>query len=351
MKKHRNKIKLSNMLLDGLHKLKTAKLMHIRGKLEDFSCKCTEVIKNSHIFYASVDKGWFRSTDKIRSRVSRNLNEFLNQMQQFRDIINSDEAKLPKLTDIFADILQIEQEFGELQFDFKEMTVSIITEPIALDHIALGSFEIRLLIGAISKLYKESPYSIIALEPNPAGSDCDVTHPHVSHEKLCEGDGCIPIRKAIEQGRFCDFFTMVTNILQTYNPDSPYVALSEWEGISCYDCGYTVSGDDCYYCEDCSHDYCSQCSTYCQICDTTVCLGCSLECQACNQYVCYHCTAKCAECEETFCKDCTNEESLCQTCIDKRKEQEDEEQKEESTEPKAGPAVQPDSVGQVAIPA
>ena len=351
MKKYRNKIKLSNMLLDALHKLKTARLMHIRGKLEDFSCKCSEVIKNSNIFSASVDKGWFRSTDKVRSRVSRSLDEFSNQMQQFRDIVSNDGTKLPNLTDIFADILQIEQEFGELKFDIKEMTISIITEPIVLEYISLGSFEVRLFIGGISTLYKESPYSIIALEPNPAGSDCDVTHPHVSHEKLCEGDGCIPIRKAIEQGRFCDFYTMVTNILQNYNPDSPYVALNEWEGTSCHDCGYTVSGDESYYCEDCDRDYCSQCSTYCQICDTTVCLGCSLECHACNQYVCHHCTTTCAECDGTFCRDCTNEENLCQTCEDNRKEQEDEEQKEESTEPKAGPKVQPDSVGQVAIPA
>jgi len=350
MKKYRDKIKLSNLLLDALNKLKTAKLKHIQGKLADFSFKCSEVTKSSNIFNAAVDKGWFKSAEKIRSRVSRNLCDFSHYLNQFKDIINSDETKPQKLSDIFADLMQIEDEFGELKFDLKEKTVSVITDPIELDELPLGPFEIRLFIDQMSKLYSESPYKIIALEPNPAGSDCDVTHPHVSHEKLCEGDGHVSIRRAIEQGRFCDFFTLVVNILQTYNPDSPYVSLDSWEGISCYDCGYTIAGDECYYCEDCERDYCSNCSTYCQICDTTICLGCSFECPDCEQPVCRGCTVTCSECEETICKDCVTEEGLCKQCEEQRKDKQNEEQKEESTEAsKTVPAVQPDSMGQAAV--
>ena len=344
MKKYKNHVRAANMLLQALSGLKKERLRQIQQKLEDFSFKCSEAAKNSHSFYMAVDRGWYLAANKITSRVGRNLNDFSHHLDQFKNFIAADDVKLPKLGDIVAAMLQIEQEYGKIEFDLEAKTISVITDPIVLEEMSFGDFEIRLFISEITKLHSESPYRTIALEPNPAGSDDNVTHPHVSQEKLCEGDGYIPIRKAIQQGRLCDFFTIIIQILQTYNPDSPYVALSDWEGISCYDCGYTVAGDECYYCEDCDRDYCSQCSTYCQICDTTVCLGCSFECPYCRKPVCGHCTAVCKECDETLCTDCINEEGLCQSCEEQRKEQENEELEEETTESKTTPAVQPDSV-------
>ncbi len=350
MKKLKNHIRTADMLLQALCGLKQERLKQVQVKLEDFNCKCSDVTKNSRNFSTAIDKCWYLAAEKIRSRISRNLIDFSHHLDQFKNIIDSDSLKLPKPGDIVAELLQIEQEFGGIKFDLKAKTLSIITESIVLDEILLGAFEIRLYLSEIKKLTTESPYKIIALEPNPAGSDSNVTHPHISSERLCEGDGYTPIRKAIQQGRLSDFFTIIVQTLQTYNPDSPYVSLDEWEGVSCYDCGYTISGDECYYCEDCERDYCSSCSTYCQICDTTICLGCSFECPSCNQYVCRHCTVECAECEETVCKDCVTEEGLCQNCEENRKEQEHEED-ENTTEQKTSPEIQSDSLGQTRISA
>jgi len=322
MKKYKKYIRAANMLLQALHGLKQERLRQIQQRLESFSYKCSDITKNSNVFQKAVDKCWYPSAENIRSRISRNLTDFSHHLEQFKCTINTDDIKLPKPGDVVEELLQIEEEFGEIKLDLKARTISVITESIVLEGILFGSFEIRLSLNEIKKLATESPYKIVALEPNPAGNDCDVTHPHVSHEKLCEGDGFIPIRKAIQQGRLSDFFTIIIQILQTYNPDSPYVSLDDWEGVSCYDCGYTVTGDDCYYCEDCDRDYCSSCSTYCQICDTTICLGCSYECPACNQPACKHCIVTCAACDETYCKDCVNEKGLCNSCQEQREEEE-----------------------------
>jgi len=349
MNKYKNKIRLANMLLDALCELKRTKLQHMQSKLEEFNCKCTEAAKDSHLFYAAINRGWFRSAGKIKARLTRNLNDLFYHLQRFKELVIADETRLPKLSDIFAELSQIDQELGEYQFDLKKNTISVITDSITLDDITFGPFEIKLLIDRVDKLCTETPYGIIALEPNPAGADSSVTHPHVSSETLCEGDGHVAILKALEQGRLCDFFTMIISILQTYNPDSPYVSLDDWQGISCYDCGYTVSGDDCYYCECCDRDYCTQCSTYCRMCDTTICLGCAYECPACNEPVCKSCTAACKECEETFCKDCLTEEGLCQSCEDNRKENSDEEQESKSEIAETCPAVLSDSVGETIV--
>lgn len=346
MKKQKNLIRLAYMILDAVCGLKVRNLQHIQSNLEDLCCKCSDTKKDSNLFRIAVERNWTASAEKIRSRIGRNLNDFSYHLQRFKELVNADSGKQPKLSDIFAELHQIEQELGELKYDLKEKTLSIITEPISLNDISFGSFEIKLNIGDIHRLYTDSPYRVIALEPNPAGADSSVTHPHVSSERLCEGDGHTAIRRALEDGRLCDFFTMIVSILQTYNPDSPYVSLDDWEGTSCYDCGYTISGDESYYCEYCERDYCSRCSSYCQRCDTTICLGCAYECPSCNEPVCRDCTAVCTECEERFCKDCLNEENLCKSCEEDRKENCDEEQEEISD---AHIAVQSDSVGETIV--
>ena len=349
MKKRKNLIRLSNLLLDSLNEVKKAKLLQIQSVMEDFCTRCSDAKKDSKLFRTAIEKGLLTGVENIRSRIDRNLNDFSYHLQKFKELVNTDETVLPKFSEIYAELVQIEQEFGQIKFDSNKKTLSVTTEPITLENIPLGPFEVQLSIGQIAKLYSDTPYSIIALEPNPAGSNDCVTHPHVSDERLCEGDGHVAIRSAIEQGRFCDFFTLAVNILQTYNPDSPYISLDDWEGTSCYDCGCTVSDDDHYYCEYCDRDYCSECSTYCQKCDTTICLGCAYECPSCNEPVCHNCTAKCEDCERTFCKDCLDEEGLCQNCQEQRKESENEEQEQLSEEPKANAAVQSDSVGQTIV--
>ena len=346
MEKQKNLIRLANMILNAVCGLKTQHLQKVQGDMADFCQKYRQACKESHMFNMAIERNWTGSAEKIKSRIARNLNDFSYHLQRFKELVNSDPPKQPKLSDILAELYQIDRDLGEFKYDLKEKTLSIITEPVSLDDISFGSFEIKLEIDQIQKLYTDSPYRIIALEPNPAGSDSSVTHPHVSNERLCEGDGHLPIRRALEDGRLCDFFTMIVNILQTYNPDSPYVSLDDWEGVSCYDCGYTISGDESYYCEYCDRDYCSQCSTYCQSCDTTICLGCAYECPSCEMPVCKTCTAACKDCEEIFCKHCLNDDGLCKSCNEDRKENSNEEQE---TKPETVTAVQSNSMGEAIV--
>jgi len=351
MRKYKQHLRAADMLIKAINELKLTKLRNIQQKFQDLSARSSDLSKDHRIFEKAISKRWYGSAEKIRVRVGRNLIDFANHLDHFRNLINTEDTKLPNPRDIVAELIQIEDEFGDMKIDLKTATISVVTESITMDEISLGPFEIRLYLNQIKKLPTDSPYRIIALEPNPAGSDCEVTHPHVSHEKLCEGDGFVPIRKAIQQGRLCDFFQIILQTLQTYNPESPYVSLGEWQGVSCYDCGYTVSGDDVYYCEDCQNDYCSSCSTYCQICDCTICLGCSYECPCCQKPVCRDCVATCSECDSVYCKDCINDKNLCNHCQEQREEQENEEIEEESTLTSTKPEVQSDSLGQTRIPA
>ena len=119
MKEQKNIIKLSNLLLDGLFELKKARLHKMRSSFEDFCCRCRQVTKDSHLFYAAVGKNWLSSADKIKTKVGRNINDFSYHLQNFKDLVNSDETKLPKLADLFAELSQIDEELGDVSSQHK----------------------------------------------------------------------------------------------------------------------------------------------------------------------------------------------------------------------------------------
>ena len=81
----------------------------------------------------------------------------------------------------------------------------------------LGPFEIRLDWGSLSD---PNPYSVVALDPNSAASNDEVTHPHVKDEHLCEGEGHSAIRAALAECRLLDFFMLVSQVLHTYGQGS-----------------------------------------------------------------------------------------------------------------------------------
>ena len=318
-------VKAAEMIRQALVGYSKAKQCENRAKMDFFDEKCRLIQKDIRQYNLAVSRGWLKAAGRVRARLIRNIANHQCDYQQFRDYIYIDQQVIPKLSDIYAEIVQLENEFDDFSVDSANGKICVMTDHIELEGMDFGTFNIELNLREMVNLNKESSYRVVAQEPNRAGTEYEVTHPHVSHNRLCEGDGYNTIRKALTQGRLTDFFMIVENILKTYNPESPYVSLEDWDGTPCYSCGYNVSGDDSYYCECCDRDFCSECSTYCQKCDTTICLGCSYECPECNEPICDGCKATCKDCEEEFCSDCVNEDGYCESCESKRKENDDEE--------------------------
>jgi hypothetical protein len=140
-------------------------------------------------------------------------------------------TRLAPPSEIAADLAALGGEFPEVALDLAERNVSVVTEPIELEGIALGRFRICLYW---LQLYQTRAYEVIALEPTPASENDAVTHPHVYDKLLCPGEGALPIQAALAEGRMWDFFTLVNQILQTYNAGSAHIPLNRWAGTMLY---------------------------------------------------------------------------------------------------------------------
>ncbi len=265
----------------------------------------------------------------------------------------SNEVHRASIGDIHADLVALHEEFDEVSFNRRGKTISVTTEPIELEGVYLGPLEIRLDWSDLAEGHPHN-YRVIALEANPAASNESVTHPHVQDEAVCEGDGHLPIRKSLEQGRLLDFFTIVANLLRTYNAGSPYVSLSDWYGVECADCGSTVSDDERWTCELCGAYVCGDCYVSCPGCDGLFCGACVTRCAGCEENHCGACMKQCAGCRTELCPGCLEENERCSDCHDQETEETNEElvaADEPSRNSAAVAPLQPDRVGQVTVPA
>lgn len=326
----KQKIKIAGCIQQALSRLQKQKLAEAQRRIKSFTENFKGLDEEARKLGLALFKQWFKAAERSCTRIDRLFNEISYWMSRSKDALSTQKRNVPGLRSIVEELDQIEADLGGYQFDSRENTLSVTTEPITMEGIYLGPFQIMLHLNRLAELYTQRCYYVIALDPHPASTDEGVTHPHVSNEQICEGEGAVSIKKALEQGRFCDFFSMVESILKVYNPDSPYVSIDQWQGICCYECGFLMCEHEVYYCEFCDHDFCSECTVFCPCCEeVTACLACSVQCNSCGDTVCPECHRQCEECGETFCVRCI-ENGLCPNCLEERKVEDETENKSES---------------------
>jgi len=257
-------------------------------------------------------RGWANARRNLEQQLTRSVAECIDELVQVRTRLDGGHrvANVPTERDIFADLRALNTEFDEVQIDIPNTTIAVETDRIVLRKIDLGPFRIVL---DWSKLSRHRLYQVIAQDPNPAASSSETTHPHVRDGYLCEGDGQLPIRNALQQGRLLDFFILVRQVLETYSPDTAYVKLTDWDGRDCADCGRLVRDDDCVRCERCGDEVCSDCSTSCNNCFEHFCSSHAGTCGGCDESFCNRCLAACQACGGKFCKECLDEKK-CPNC-------------------------------------
>lgn len=201
--------------------------------------------------------------------------------------------KAPRVADIQRELDGLTKEFGGFTLCRENKTqafcdgpyLSVKTDPITLEdehgtEWELGEFEVYLNLQ-VAQQSRHADHHLIgafALQPNRSDKSENITHPHVQNNDICFGDGTLAVDRALRECRFADAFTLVNQILHTYNRESPYAQLETWDDYSDGDSSDVDDDDDD---EDTSRP-CVDCdeSTYddCQACSAAVCDGCVHRC-------------------------------------------------------------------------
>tara|TARA_R110000868_G_scaffold123899_1_gene327814 strand:- start:2984 stop:3949 length:966 start_codon:yes stop_codon:yes gene_type:complete len=300
-------------------------------------------------------KGWDSAASKLERELKTGVTQLIQQLTTLYQDLSSDASKqqIFSVKELYAELQALEEEFGEVNLDLREQSISINTEPIELEGVYLGPFEIRLKYANL-KMDNGAPYRVFARDPHPAFTNDCVTHPHVQSDVVCEGDGRQVIRRSLEQGRLFDFFTMVTSLLGTYNPDSPYVALGDWDSVECTECADVIAANAQTRCDNCEITLCSGCAKDCSDCDCPFCHECLSYCDGCHGNCCSSCLRQCMQCHADCCQRCLLENERCSDCDAEELEETEEELPEtqaSTANPVTATAIQPDGLDETVVPA
>jgi hypothetical protein len=302
-------------------------------------------------FELVCEKGWLTAAASLVTQLDVDAANLSRRLDRFRHGLpktpTSRQIMSPR--EIAADMTALLEEFEEVELNLKEKKLAVVTAPIELQEVYLGPFRIVLQWEEIGN---SQCYTVVAEDPHPAHSNENATHPHVSGNELCEGDGSVAIHKALAQGRLLDFFILVRQILETFNAASAFVALSRWNGgVDCSDCGYSMDEEE---------------SCGCSRCGTSICSECHQTCAACDEWICGGCSHPCHDCRETCCRSCLKPHPqtsvlTCPNCLKKGDNPDDNEQSPAedppgghaaSGEPKSPSlADQPSSLAEVGVSA
>ena len=324
----RDSCRIATVIRENLQGALHYRLYEQSARYKDINHTLKNLAHSNALMHRACRLGYRGAAERLVHQVNRFTDHLRRELEGLPMTLASGLC-IPTFSQIAGELIQIEDEFGDWEYRPREQLLKVTTDPIQLDDIRLGPFSINVELNVIHRLGNQHgvtghhPFKVIALEPNTAAGNNHITHPHVSDDRLCTGESTNAVKSALLEGRLADFFLIVRSLLQTYNPDSPYVSLDVWRGTECHECSERVREDDRYYCEDCQHDVCNDCMSSCAACGDSSCYGCLINCKHCEDYHCHGCMKQCSECDQKCCTGCLDE-GLCPPCVDYKESQQDD---------------------------
>lgn len=264
-------------------------------------------------------RGWHLAAERLQEELWPHAQRLQRHVQEVLAVRERPRATVPGIDALMGEVRQLREEFEGLEVDARRRRLVVRTERIVLRDLDLGPFELSLRLDRLSRR-DATCFACVALDPHPAGRDAAVTHPHVKDACLCTGEATGPIAAALHEGRITDAFLLVRSVLRTYNPQSPYVHLDEWdgEGRTCPDCGDAVASDHLYYCDDCGREVCDDCMSSCTACEGSCCRACLERDRVADVDCCPACRGTCEDCGRTVASGSMDEGSaLCPQCLER----------------------------------
>ena len=185
----RQLIRIASDVRDQLLTLRRSKQQQVHSRVTCLIEQMNRLVTIRRKLNLCEIRHWQAASGKVMQHVESAIEDIPRHIQQVEQAVQARNIKAPSVTDVYQGLAQAEEEFDDIVYHKEGDLLAVTTDPIELQDIYLGPFEIQLHVPSLSEMRYNSIYRIFALDPHPAASNDCVTHPHVSDERLCPGHG------------------------------------------------------------------------------------------------------------------------------------------------------------------
>jgi len=161
MEDRKKLVQIANRIQDALMELKHSRYSELIRQLASLTNHLQQITTGSRKMGISLAKGWLSATQRCCKSVSNSLGEVQYLVPRIRPFAEKPQKVIPKLPLLVDELDALEKEFGEVDYDKAENSISVVTESITLEDVYLGPFKIQLELNKIQELYQNSPYRVI----------------------------------------------------------------------------------------------------------------------------------------------------------------------------------------------
>jgi len=214
-------------------------------------------------------------------------------------------SRLPSIKFLMDEIYALYKTYPRSSITEDGEHISVVIGPFSIDNINFGEFKINIESKVVGAMFAQP--TVEALTPNYPEGQSTNSHPHVSMDEICLGNGGGVFSNACFEGRLLDAIEIVSSVLSTLGGD-PYIQMEAWTGKQCMPCGrYCEKDYEFSECEGCGSKMCERCLKKCCEYSKALCYNCKprkFECYRCGEIMCPDCVGVCEMCERKFCMSC-----------------------------------------------
>ena len=166
-------VKIAQAIQEQLQSLQAHRIREVH-RLTYVVCTNLEQLQTGRKYLEHcASRGWHGAATRLTSKLECKLRDIPYSVEQAIQMIASVKTKPASFRQIVEELTQLQDEFGSVEYNLQERTFSVFTDPIELEDIYLGDFEIRLDVEKLAQLRDSSAFQVIAQEPHPAASNDD----------------------------------------------------------------------------------------------------------------------------------------------------------------------------------
>ena len=162
-------VRAAQAVREQLHRLHASRVAEIGRQAGMAQDQLERLVTSRRRLRLALSRGWSAAAGKITQQIAAAVRDVPYTAGQVQQAVEAAEMKIPPLRELHADLRQLCEEFGGVRYSAGEQCLAAATEPIELEGIYLGDFEIRLdlrRLGDARSLH--NAYAIVALDPRPA---------------------------------------------------------------------------------------------------------------------------------------------------------------------------------------